>query len=87
MDRRLAQHRFFAGTYSIADMAIYPWTRSHAHQGIDLAAYPNVQRWYEEISGRPAVQRGLKVLESQRRVLTDDRARENLFGATQYQRR
>jgi GST-like protein len=46
-----------------------------------------VQRWYEEISGRPAVQRGLKVLESQRRVLTDDRARENLFGATQYQRR
>ncbi len=87
MDRRLAQARFFAGTYSIADMAIFPWTRSHANQGVDLAAYPNVQRWHEEIAARPAVVRGLSVLESQRRVLTDDKARENLFGAAQYQRR
>jgi len=87
MDRHLAQARFFADTYSIADMAIFPWTRSHAHQGIELAAYPHVQRWYEEIAARPAVQRGLKVLESQRRALTDDKARENLFGAAQYQRR
>lgn len=87
MDRRLKDARFFAGTYSIADMAIFPWTRSHEGQGVDLAAYPNVKRWFEEISARPAVQRGLKVLESQRRVLTDEKAREVLFGATQYQRR
>ncbi|SPE22226.1 putative S-transferase [Burkholderiales bacterium] len=88
MDKRLGQAHFFAGAgYSIADIAIYPWTRSHASQGVDLAAYPHVQRWYDEISSRPAVQRGLKVLESQRRVLTDEKARENLFGATQYQRR
>jgi GST-like protein len=87
MDRRLGQARYFAGSYSIADMAIYPWTRSHTNQGVDLAAYPNVQRWYDEIGARPAVQRGLKVLESQRRLLTDDKARENLFGAKQYQRR
>jgi len=87
MDRRLAQARFFAGVYSIADMAIFPWTRSHTAQGVDLAAFPNVQRWYEEISLRPAVQRGLLVLESKRRALTDDKARENLFGAAQYQRR
>jgi GST-like protein len=87
LDRRLGQARFVAGTYSIADIAIYPWTRSFANQGIDLAAYPNVQRWYDEIGARPAVQRGVKVLESQRRALTDERARENLFGAAQYQRR
>jgi GST-like protein len=87
LDRRLAQARFVAGSYSIADIAIYPWTRSHPNQGVDLAAYPNVQRWYDEIGARPAVQRGLKVLESQRRALTDERARENLFGAAQYQRR
>jgi GST-like protein len=87
LDRRLGQARYVAGTYSIADIAIYPWTRSYANQGIDLAAYPNVQRWYDEIGARPAVQRGVKVLESQRRALTDDRARENLFGAAQYQRR
>jgi GST-like protein len=87
MDRRLSQARYFAGAYSIADMAIYPWTRSFANQGVDMSAFPNVHRWFDEIGARPAVQRGLKVLESQRRVLTDEKARENLFGATQYQRR
>ena len=87
MDRRLEKERYFAGSYSIADMAIFPWTRSHALQGVDLAAFPNVQRWFDEVAARPGVQRGLKVLESQRRVLTDGKARENLFGATQYQRR
>ncbi len=87
MDRRLGKEKYFAGSYSIADMAIFPWTRSHANQGVDLAAFPNVQRWYEEISARPAVQRGVKVLEGHRRNLTDEKARENLFGATQYQRR
>jgi GST-like protein len=88
MDRRLGQARYFAGHfYSIADIAIYPWTRSHAGQGVDLAAFPHVQRWYEEVGQRPAVQRGLQVLDSQRRQLTDDKARENLFGAAQYQRR
>ncbi len=88
MDRRLAQARFFAGSaYSIADIGIFPWTRSHDAQGVDFAAYPNVKRWFDEVSARPAVQRGLKVLESQRRQLTDDKAREVLFGGTQYQRR
>jgi GST-like protein len=87
MDKRLAKERFFAGAYSIADMAIFPWTRSHANQGVDLAGFPHVRRWFDEISARPAVQRALKVLDNHRRVLTDDKARENLFGATQYQRR
>ena len=87
MDRRLGQARYFAGTFSIADIAIFPWTRSHEAQGVDLAAYPNVQRWFEEISGRPAVQRGLQVLANHARDMTDAKARENLFGAIQYQRR
>jgi len=88
MDRRLGQERFFAGNaYTIADIAIFPWTRSHAGQGVDLGEFPNVQRWYDEIEARPAVQRGLKVLADKRRVLTDEKARENLFGATQYMRR
>jgi GST-like protein len=88
MDRRLSQARYFAGPgYSIADMAIYPWTRSYETQGVDLALFPHLRRWYDEVGARPAVQRGVQVLASERRVLTDDRARENLFGATQYQRR
>lgn len=88
MDRRLGQVRYFAGdSYTIADIAIFPWTRSHAAQGVDFADYPNVKRWFEEVSARPAVQRGLKVLEEKRREITDERARENLFGAAQYARR
>ena len=88
MDRRLGQSRYFAGdSYTIADIAIFPWTRSHKTQGVELADFPNFTRWFEKISARPAVQRGLKVLEDKRREITDEKARENLFGATQYARR
>jgi len=88
MDRRLGQSRYFAGdSYTIADIAIFPWTRSHKTQGVVLADFPNFTRWFEKISARPAVQRGLKVLEDKRREITDEKARENLFGATQYARR
>ena len=83
MDRRLGEAEYFAGSYSIADIAIYPWTRSHQNQGVDLAQYPNVQRWQRAISARPAVQRGLEVLKDRRRALLDERSREVLFGATQ----
>jgi GSH-dependent disulfide-bond oxidoreductase len=81
MDRRLAEVEYFAGDYSIADIAIFPWTRSHANQGVDLADFPNVQRWYAAVDARPAVQRGVQVLADRRKPLTDPKARENLFGA------
>jgi GST-like protein len=87
MDRRLGDAEYFAGEYSIADIAIFPWTRSHANQGVDLADYPNVKRWYEAIAARPAVQRGVKVLADRRKPLTGDKERATLFGATQYERR
>ena len=89
MDKRLAETPYFAGDYGIADMAIFPWTRSHANQGIDLADYPNVRRWYEAISARAAVQRGVQVLADRRKPVAqlDDKARQNLFGATQYGKR
>ena len=87
MERRLADAPYFAGAYSVADIAMYPWTRSHENQGIDLAQFPNVRRWQQAISARPAVQRGLQVLKERRRPLLDDRAREVLFGATQTARR
>ncbi|WP_027135649.1 glutathione S-transferase N-terminal domain-containing protein [Geminicoccus roseus] len=61
LDTRLAGHAFVAGEYSIADMAIWPWASRFEWQGIDLNDYPNVRRWYLEIAGRPAVQRGYDV--------------------------
>jgi GSH-dependent disulfide-bond oxidoreductase len=87
MDRRLSEAPYFAGSYSIADIAMYPWTRSHENQGVDLEQFPNVQRWQQAIAARPAVQRGLAVLKERRRALVDERSRENLFGATQTARR
>jgi GST-like protein len=87
MDRRLAEAPYFAGEYSIADIAIYPWTRSHANQGVDLADYPNVKRWYEAVEARPAVQRGVRVLADRRKPISGDKERDILFGKTQYERR
>lgn len=88
MDRQLGQTRFLAGDeYTIADIAAWPWTRSHANQDIDLADYPNVKRWFDTIAARAAVQRGIQVLAKERKPLMDDKARETLFGATQYTKR
>src|SRR6185312_5608586 len=85
MDKQLGQSAYLAGNdYTIADIAAFPWTRSWQNQGIDLADFPNVERWHEAIAARPAVQRGVEVLASARRALTDDKARDILFGATQY---
>lgn len=87
MDKRLAAAEFFAGEYSIADMAIYPWTRSHANQGVDLADFPHVARWFEAVGARPAVQRGLTVLADRRKPQMSDKDKATLFGAAQYQKR
>jgi GST-like protein len=43
--------------YTIADMAIYPWTKGHKDRGVDKAGYPNFMRWFEAMEARPAVKR------------------------------
>ena len=66
LDKQLANHRFIAGeTYTIADIAIWPWYGSlvrgdiyEATEFLDVTAYRHVQRWAEEIASRPAVKRG-----------------------------
>jgi len=58
MDRRLAEHAFFADEPSIADFAILGWAWRHPRHKVDLAEYPNVKRWYETMMARPGVQRG-----------------------------
>jgi GST-like protein len=61
LDRQLAEREFVADTYSIADIAIWPWVSRFEWQTVDLGKYPNVKRWYETIARRPAVQRGYDV--------------------------
>jgi GST-like protein len=87
MDKRLARSRYLGGPdYSIADIAVFPWLRSWKNQGIDWDDYPHLKGWFDEMSARPAVQRGVEVLADRRRPVTDDRAREVLFGTEQYRR-
>jgi len=88
MNRRLARSRYLGGAeYSIADMAVFPWLRSWKNQGIDWDDYPHLKGWFDEIAARPAVVRAVEVLADRRRPVTDDKAREVLFGKTQYQKR
>jgi GSH-dependent disulfide-bond oxidoreductase len=61
LDRRLAGREFIVDTYSIADIATWPWISRFQWQKIDLAQFPNVKRWYTAIAQRPAVQKGYKV--------------------------
>jgi GST-like protein len=88
IDRRLASSPWLGGSeYSIADIATWPWLRNWKNQGIELSDYPHLERWFHAIEVRPAVQRGVKVLADLRKPITDDKAREILFGRTQYVRR
>ncbi len=60
MDGRLADNEGLgAGEFTIADIAVFPWTMRYEWQGISLDEFPNVKRWYEAIDDRPGVQRGL----------------------------
>ncbi len=88
MDRQLAKSKYIAGnTYTIADIAIFPWLRNWKNQGIDWADFPHLKKWFDAIETRPAVKRGVEVLASLRKPLVDSKAHENMFGATQYQKR
>jgi GST-like protein len=85
MNRQLARHTYLAGPeYTIADIATFPWLRSWKNQGIEWDDYPHLKGWFDEIAARPAVMRGVEVLASLRKPVTDDKAREVLFGKTQY---
>jgi GSH-dependent disulfide-bond oxidoreductase len=85
MNRRLANSKYLGGPqYSIADIAVFPWLRSWKNQGIDWADYPHLKGWFDEIGHRDAVKRGVEVLAALRKPLLDDKARDVLFGATQY---
>ena len=88
IDKQLSKNKFIAGrTYSIADIAIFPWLRSWENQGIKLTDYPHLKAWFDGIAARPAVKRGVAVLADRRKPLTGDKEREILFGKQQYAKR
>jgi len=86
LEHRLAVSHWLAGDeYSMADIITFPWIRGAERRNIDLADYPSVKRWHDEMAARPAVQRGVAVLADRVwRGPTTDAERENYFGATQF---
>jgi GSH-dependent disulfide-bond oxidoreductase len=69
LDRHLARNDWMAGgTYTIADIAIWPWYGQlslgrlyGAGEFLDVGSYRHVVEWAERIDARPAVKRGRMV--------------------------
>ena len=61
LEQALGQRDYLAGEYSIADIATYPWVGRHDGHNVKLEDFPNVKRWFDTISQRPAVKRGMAV--------------------------
>lgn len=61
LDQQLGQKEYLAGEYSIADIATYPWVWRHEMHQVKLEEFSKVKRWFDTISARPPVQRGMAV--------------------------
>ncbi len=61
MDRRLGDREYLAGEYSNADIASWPWVRSHERLGQSLDEFTNLKRWFDSIAARPAVRKGVEL--------------------------
>jgi GST-like protein len=61
LEKALDQRKFLASEYSIADIATYPWVWRHEMHRVKLEEFPHVKRWYDTISERPAVKRGMEI--------------------------
>lgn len=81
LDRRLSDRSFVAGSsYSIADIAAYPWIVGYERQGQKLEDFPNLKRWFETIKARPATVRAYEKAEAFKdQALDIEKSRSLLF--------
>jgi GSH-dependent disulfide-bond oxidoreductase len=82
LDRRLMHFEFLCGSYSIADICVFPWTIFYKRQGIQKDQFPNFARWFEQLKSRPAVQRGINVGKDLRQGELTERQYANVFGVS-----
>lgn len=81
LDRRLADRRYIAGDFSIADIACYPWIKMHDRQGQTLSQFPNLARWFAGMSQRPAIVRAYEIAARINTAPTvTEEAKRHLFG-------
>jgi len=81
LDKHLAGREFIAGSYSIADMACYPWIVPHERQSQNLEDFPQLKRWFGAIRERAATQRAYALAKeiNPAPVVTEE-AKRVLFG-------
>lgn len=80
LDRRLAEHTYVAGeSYTIADMAIWPWASLWQGQEQSLEDKPHLARWLKQVWDRPAVRAGRGLLADQRKDRSDTWVVQDLF--------
>ena len=58
LEKQLIDKEYIVNNYSIADIAIWPWVDRCERHEVKLEDYPNIKRWYDKISIRPAVIKG-----------------------------
>ncbi len=89
LEKRLGEVPYLGGEeYSIADIATFPWTRNHDAQGVKWEDHPNLSRWFNAISARPAVKAALAkiaVIKSNRETASDD-DKDRFFNRGRYAR-
>jgi len=61
LDFRLREFEFLGKTYTIADMAAYPWIERHEAFGLNLDDFVGVKNWFNRLSKRSAIVRGMGV--------------------------
>ena len=83
LDKQLINNDYVGGAeYSIADMAIFPWALNYQDEGVNPENIPHVLKWKERLKERPALQRGMKLLEDKNenpKELSDEQ-HQKLFG-------
>jgi len=86
MEYRLNETEYLAGSYSIADIATWPWITISPILDISLDEFPKVKAWHDKIAGRDAVIKATHSEEDlperfyrKRMELTDDEW-SNIFG-------
>ncbi len=80
LNKRLESREFVAGSYSIADIASYPWITGYELQGQNLDNFPHLKRWFEAIKARPSTIRAYeKAEEFKNQPLDIEKSRQLLF--------
>ncbi len=82
LNKHLADREFIADSYSIADMACYPWIVSHQRQSQKLEDFPHLHKWFNAIAARPATKRAYAIVEkiNSQPTIHDENSRKILFG-------